>query len=88
MFCKAPNFNLQMVRLRVQSCGETFRIITAEVKRALQKRRNFDGVVVITRLGNASHGGLTINENADPSVRVDLKAALQELTLMQSKAVV
>ena len=69
-----------MVRLRVQSCGETFRIITAEVKRALQKRRNFDGVVVITRLGNASHGGLTINENADPSVRVDLKAALQELT--------
>jgi secondary thiamine-phosphate synthase enzyme len=64
-------------RLSVETSGETFFDITAEVARFLKQIGARDGAVLLyLRHTSAS---LVIQENADPNVRTDLVTALRRL---------
>ena len=64
-------------RLTVETSGEGFFEITAEVKRFLKQAGARNGMVLIyLRHTSAS---VVIQENADPDVRIDLLAALRRL---------
>jgi secondary thiamine-phosphate synthase enzyme len=73
----APLDTVASARLSVETAGEGFVEITADVARFLDEISARDGTVLIyLRHTSAS---LTIQENADPDVRTDLVTALRRL---------
>jgi secondary thiamine-phosphate synthase enzyme len=73
----APLDTIATARLSVDTSGEGFFEITADVARFLERIGARDGAVLIyLRHTSAS---LTIQENADPDVRTDLVTALRRV---------
>lgn len=74
--CAAPEI-VAAATLTVETAGEGFVEITGDVGRFIERSRAGDGVVALfIRHTSAS---LTIQENADADVRVDLMTALHRL---------
>jgi secondary thiamine-phosphate synthase enzyme len=67
---------MERIEVRTQAHGE-FRDITAEVQAAVKRAGIASGVAHVFIPHTTA--GLTINENADPSVRADILATLERM---------
>jgi secondary thiamine-phosphate synthase enzyme len=66
----------QIIKIRSNKREELIDI-TSEVKRALRESGEKEGIVVL--FVQHTTCGLTVNENADPDVQIDILSALQKL---------